>query len=112
MAIPIVDRVFCCEQLPLVAQQFRSFWRCPLAEEFIEIVVDADDRLVEGVGPQFSQLVMLWNLPVKVRSWELAVYPRSHIRRWFGVTRPATSSNVKVLERRASQLAGRNMRHK
>ena len=26
---------------------------------------------------------------MKVRSWELTVYPRSHIRRWLGVTRSA-----------------------
>src|SRR5271157_3229869 len=35
------------------------------------------------------QPIMPLDLPVKVRSWELTVYPRSHIRRWFGVTRPA-----------------------
>ena len=35
------------------------------------------------------QPIMLFDLPVKVRSWELAVYPRSHIRRWFGATQPA-----------------------
>jgi hypothetical protein len=29
------------------------------------------------------------NLPVKVRSWELTVYPRSYIRRRLGATRPA-----------------------
>ena len=38
------------------------------------------------LGPQ---PIMPLNLPVKVRSWELTVCPRSHIRRWFGVTRPA-----------------------
>ena len=35
------------------------------------------------------QPIMPLDLPVKVRSWELTVYPRSHIRRWLGVTRPA-----------------------
>ena len=40
--------------------------------------------LVLGLQP-----IMPLDLPVKVRSWELTVYPRSHIRRWFGVTRPA-----------------------
>ena len=35
------------------------------------------------------QPIMPLDLPVKVRSWELTVYPRSHIRRRFGVTRPA-----------------------
>src|SRR5208337_1578580 len=35
------------------------------------------------------QPLMPLDLPVKVRSWELTVYPRSHIRRWLGVTRPA-----------------------
>ena len=35
------------------------------------------------------QPIMPLDLPVKVRPWELTVYPRSHIRRWFGVTRPA-----------------------
>ena len=38
---------------------------------------------------RFPQPIMPLDLPVKVRSWELTVYPRSHIRRWFGVTRPA-----------------------
>ena len=55
------------------------------------------------------QPIMPLDLPVKVRSWELTVYPRSHIRRWFRVTWIRASSNVNVLERRASQLAGRNM---
>src|SRR5262249_23921836 len=50
------------------------------------------------------------DLPVKVRPWELAVYPRSHLRRRFGVTRIGASSNVNVLQRRASQLAGRNVK--
>jgi hypothetical protein len=35
------------------------------------------------------QPIMPLDLPVKVRSWELTVYPRSHIRRWLGATRPA-----------------------
>ena len=35
------------------------------------------------------QPIMPLDLPVKVRSWELTVYPRSHIRRWLGVTRSA-----------------------
>src|SRR5271157_721509 len=35
------------------------------------------------------QPIMPLDLPVKVRPWELTVYPRSHIRRWLGVTRPA-----------------------
>src|SRR5271157_1942690 len=35
------------------------------------------------------QPIMPLDLPVKVRSWELTVYPHSHIRRWLGVTRPA-----------------------
>ena len=35
------------------------------------------------------QPIMPLDLPVKVRSWELTVYPRSYIRRWPGVTRPA-----------------------
>ncbi len=35
------------------------------------------------------QPIMPLDLPVKVRSWELTVYPRSDIRRWLGVTRPA-----------------------
>ena len=35
------------------------------------------------------QPIMPLDLPVKVRSWELTVYPRSYIRRWLGVTRPA-----------------------
>ena len=45
-----------------------------------------------GVGKSQDlglQPIMPLDLPVKVRSWELTVYPRSHIRRWFGVTRPA-----------------------
>ena len=45
-----------------------------------------------GVGTSQDlglQPIMPLDLPVKVRSWELTVYPRSHIRRWFGVTRPA-----------------------
>ena len=45
------------------------------------------------------QPIMLLDLPVKVRSWEMTVYPRSHIRRWFGVTRPAQARIVNVLER-------------
>src|SRR5271157_819668 len=36
------------------------------------------------------------DLPVKVRSWELTVYPRSHIRRWFGVTRPAKPKHLRL----------------
>ena len=35
------------------------------------------------------QPIMPLDSPVKVRSWELTVYPRSYIRRWLGVTRPA-----------------------
>ena len=35
------------------------------------------------------QPIMPLDLPVKVLSWELTVYPRSHIRRWLGATRPA-----------------------
>jgi hypothetical protein len=38
---------------------------------------------------QVLQPIMPLDLPVKVRSWELTVYPRSYIRRWLGVTRPA-----------------------
>ena len=34
------------------------------------------------------QPIMPLDLPVNVRSWELTVYPRSHIRRWLWVTRP------------------------
>ena len=48
-------------------------------------------KKLEG-GPGSSpvlQPIMPLDLPVKVRSWELTVYPRSHIRRWLGVTRPA-----------------------
>ena len=41
-----------------------------------------------GSGPVLQPIMPL-DLPVKVRSWELTVYPRSHIRRWLGVTRPA-----------------------
>ena len=41
------------------------------------------------IGVLGLQPIMPLDLPVKVRSWELTVYPRSHIRRWFGVTRPA-----------------------
>ena len=55
------------------------------------------------------QPIMPLDLPVKVRSWELTVYPRSYIRRRSRVTWVGVSSNVNVLERRASQLAGRNM---
>ncbi len=39
--------------------------------------------------PDVLQPIMPLDLPVKVRSWELTVYPRSHIRRWLGATRPA-----------------------
>ena len=45
-----------------------------------------------GVGKSQDlglQPIMPLDLPVKVRSWELTVYPRSYIRRWLGVTRPA-----------------------
>jgi hypothetical protein len=35
------------------------------------------------------QPIMPLDLPVKVRSWELTVCPRSHIRRWLRVTWPA-----------------------
>ena len=45
-----------------------------------------------GVGKSQDlglQPIMPLDLPVKVRSWELTVYPRSYIRRWPGVTRPA-----------------------
>jgi len=45
-----------------------------------------------GVGKSQDlglQPIMPLDLPVKVRLWELTVYPRSHIRRWLGVTRPA-----------------------
>src|SRR5208282_6336036 len=45
-----------------------------------------------GVGKSQDlglQPIMPLDLLAKVRSWELTVYPRSHIRRWFGVTRPA-----------------------
>src|SRR5271157_3327226 len=71
--------------------------------------------VVLGVRPSFSgsdrvpQPIMPLDLPVKVRSWELTVYPRSYIRRWPRVTWVGASSNVNVQERRASQLAGRNM---
>ena len=60
-----------------------------------------------GSEPVLQRIVPL-DLPVKVRSWELTVYPRTHIRRGFRVTWVGASSNVNVLERRASQLAGRN----
>jgi len=33
-----------------------------------------------GSGPVLQPIMPL-DLPVKVRSWELTVYPRSHIRR-------------------------------
>ena len=49
------------------------------------------------------------DLPVKVRLWKLTVYPRSYIRRRLSVTWIGASSNGNVLDKRASQLAGRNM---
>src|SRR5271157_3870283 len=58
-----------------------------------------------GVAPQTGtvsdfvlglQPIMPLDLPVKVRSWELTVYPRSHIRRWFGVTRPAQLKHLRL----------------
>ena len=46
------------------------------------------DRATLG-SDRVLQPIMPLDLPVKVRSWELTVYPRSYIRRWLGVTRPA-----------------------
>ena len=51
--------------LPVVADQRRS----------------GSDRVLQPIMPL--------DLPVKVRSWKLTVYPRSDTRRWLGVTRPA-----------------------
>jgi hypothetical protein len=45
--------------------------------------------LVQAKDELIPQPIMPLDLPVKVRSWELTVYPRSHIRRWLGMTRPA-----------------------
>ncbi len=59
------------------------------------VVVD-QENLIQGVAKHFLQKIfggaetgtqlelqpiMPLDLPVKVRSWELTVYPRSHIRR-------------------------------
>ena len=41
------------------------------------------------------QPIMPLDLPVKVRSWELTIYPRSHIRRCFKVTWVGASSKCK-----------------
>jgi hypothetical protein len=46
-------------------------------------------RMTGAVSDFVPQPIMPLDLPVKVRSWELTVYPRSHIRRRRGVTRPA-----------------------
>ena len=35
-------------------------------------------------SPFVPQPIIPLDLPVRVRSWELTVYPRSHIRRWLG----------------------------
>ncbi len=48
----------------------------------------SDIERFAGSSPVLQPIMPL-DLPVKVRSWELTVYPRSHIRRWLGVTRPA-----------------------
>ena len=48
----------------------------------------ADVRESTGSGPVLQPIMQL-DLPVKVRPWELTVYPRSYIRRRFGATRPA-----------------------
>ena len=37
-------------------------------------------RVIQGVRPSLQPIMPL-DLPVKVRSWELAVYLRIHIRR-------------------------------
>jgi hypothetical protein len=44
--------------------------------------------VIDRVGGVLQPIMPL-DLPVKVRSWELTVYPRSHIRRWLGATRSA-----------------------
>ena len=45
------------------------------------------------------QPIMPLDLPVKVRSWELTVYPRSHIRRLARGDPASESSNVNVLRK-------------
>ena len=54
----------------------------------VDALVDATVVTDKGTGVVLQPIMPL-DLPVKVRSWELTVYPRSHIRRWLGVTRPA-----------------------
>ncbi len=49
--------------------------------------LDSDDKTTENAGMEIRgksgvlQPIMPLDLPVKVRPWELTVYPRSHIRR-------------------------------
>ena len=52
----------------------------PRSVRFCNSGVAGSGRVVQPIMPS--------DLPVKVRPWELTVYPRSHIRRRFGVTRP------------------------
>ena len=63
----------------------------------------ADDKWGGFAGSEPGQLagsepvlqpIMPLDLPVKVRSWELTVYPRSHIRRCFKVTWVGASFEV------------------
>ncbi len=46
-------------------------------------VILAGVSLLRG-SPFVPQPIIPLDLPVRVRSWELTVYPRSHIRRWLG----------------------------
>ncbi len=52
-------------------------------EPFVAGVPEMMNVLVKDI-PNVLQPIMPLDLPVKVRSWELTVYPRSHIRRWLG----------------------------
>src|SRR5271157_4122305 len=80
----LVKRVLVVAPKGIIAQWVQEM-KTHFNEEFQAWVSQAwVSDLVLGLQP-----IMPLDLPVKVRSWELTVYPRSHIRRWFGVTRPA-----------------------
>ena len=67
----------------------------------LAVVLRASD-----LGPQ---PIMPLDLPVKVRSWEIDGLPTSSYSTLVRGDPAGASSNVNVLERRAGQLAGRNM---
>ncbi len=80
-------------RVPRRFHDLRSEIRCQFVPPCDELTLAEEELRANSCralgSDRVPQPIMPLDLPVKVRSWELTVYPRSYIRRWLGATRTA-----------------------